>query len=83
MATTSTKMLQMTEKLKINIQNDFHDIWNVFYRVGVTQIIHTCSEVGAVFCVALFFNERFRLFGELFWYLDINKLAMISDNFSS
>lgn len=43
----------------------------------------TCSDVGAVFCVELFFIERFRLFGELFWYFDINKLAMISDNFSS
>lgn len=43
----------------------------------------TCSDVGAVFCVELFFNERFRLFGELFWYFDISKLAMISDNFSS
>lgn len=45
--------------------------------------LFTCSEVGAVFCVELFFNERFRLFGELFWYFDINKLAMISDSFSS
>lgn len=43
----------------------------------------TCSDVGAVFCVELFFVERFRLFGELFWYLDISRLAMISDNFSS
>lgn len=43
----------------------------------------TWSDVGAVFCVELVFNERFRLFGELFWYFDISKVAMISDNFSS
>lgn len=52
-------------------------------RFYFVVICRTCSAVGAVFCVELFFNERFRLFGELFWYFDINRLAMNSDNFSS
>lgn len=43
----------------------------------------TWSDVGAVFCATAFFSGRFRLFGELFWYFDVSKLAMISDNVSS
>lgn len=43
----------------------------------------TWSDVGKVFCAELFFRGRFLLFGELFGYLDVNKLAIISDSFSS
>lgn len=43
----------------------------------------TCSDVGDELGSVLFFAGRFRLFGELFGYLEFNKFAIYSDNFSS
>lgn len=84
MSTTSSEMFQMAEQLKLKETKDV-----IFVEVSLPcfnsdeTAIHTWSAVGELFCAELFFSCLFRLFGELFWYFDVRRLAIISESFSS
>lgn len=51
--------------------------------IGKYQVICTCSEDGVLCCKGDDFKGRLRLLGELAGYLDVNKLAIISESFPS
>lgn len=78
MLTTPPKVFQVTEEL----QND--KLLDRLLGSHITLYSKlTCSDVGVALGSVLFFAGRFRFAGELFGYLEFNKFAIYSDNFSS